>query len=392
MNTFYEFFAGGGMARAGLGSNWRCLFANDFDRKKGITYQNNWGKGEMLVDDIRNIGPEDIPGQADLIWGSFPCQDLSLAGGGAGLRGDRSGTFWPFISQIQSLKDENRAPSVIALENVVGTLTSHKGKDFTAICEALHRLGYRYGAFVADAALFLPQSRPRLFVIAVRNDLSGFGEVDGPRSPWHTTALRKAQDNLPEHLIESWIWWDMPKPPKREMRFADVIEERPASTRWHTATETRALLSMMSDVNLAKVETAKASGVRMVGGVYKRTRFHHGIKVQRAEVRFDDVAGCLRTPAGGSSRQLILVVEGEKIRSRLISTRETARLMGLPDSYELPKAYNEAYHLTGDGVAVPVVRHIAQHIIEPILLSTRGNYRDESSASQHDDNQTEIFR
>ena len=183
MNTFYEFFAGGGMARAGLGAGWRCLFANDFDKKKGITYQNNWGKGEMVVDDIRNISPEDLPAHADLIWGSFPCQDLSLAGGGAGLRGDRSGTFWPFISQVQALKDENRAPAVIALENVVGTLTSHKGKDFTAICEALNGLGYRYGAFVADAALFVPQSRPRLFVIAVREDIAGFCEVNGPRSP-----------------------------------------------------------------------------------------------------------------------------------------------------------------------------------------------------------------
>lgn len=66
-------------------------------------------------------------------------------------------------------------------------------------------------------------------------------------------------------------------------------------------------------------------------------------------------------------RQLILVVEGEKIKSRLISTRETARLMGLPDSYKLPAAYNEAYHLTGDGVAVPVVRYIARHVIEPIV-------------------------
>lgn len=367
MNTFYEFFAGGGMARAGLGSGWRCLFANDFDQKKGTTYQNNWGKGEMVVDDIRNIGPDDLPEHADLIWGSFPCQDLSLAGSGAGLRGDRSGTFWPFISQIKSLKDEGRAPAVIALENVVGTLTSHKGADFVAICEALHGLGYRYGAFIADAALFLPQSRPRLFIIAVRDDIAGFAEVDTPRSPWHTTALKRAYDSLPEKLASSWIWWDMPTPPVREMRFADIVEERPRSTRWHTASETKTLLSMMSDVNLAKVETAKASGVRMVGGVYKRTRLHHGIKVQRAEVRFDDIAGCLRTPGGGSSRQLILVVEGNRIRSRLISARETARLMGLPDTYKLPATYNEAYHLTGDGVAVPVVGYIAKNIIEPVL-------------------------
>lgn len=371
MNTFYEFFAGGGMARAGLGDGWKCGLANDFDRKKGATYQKNWGEGEMVVDDIRNISTEDMPGTPDLVWGSFPCQDLSLAGGGAGLKGDRSGTFWPFIAQIQALKDENRGPSVIALENVVGTLTSHKGTDFTAICEALDGLGYRYGALVADASLFVPQSRPRLFVIAVRNDLTLSGVSDGPSVPWHTKALRRAYDQLPKKLQEPWVWWDMPTPPKREVHFADIIEDRPDSVKWHTKAETLALLSMMSEVNLAKVETAKAAGVRMVGGVYKRTRYEHGIKVQRAEVRFDDIAGCLRTPAGGSSRQLILVVEGGKIRSRLISTRETARLMGLRDSYKLPAAYNEAYHLTGDGVAVPVVRHIAEHILEPVVSQAK---------------------
>lgn len=367
MPTFYEFFAGGGMARAGLGDGWDCLLANDFDHKKGKTYEDNWGKAGLVVDDIRNIGPDDMKGIPDLVWGSFPCQDLSLAGGGAGLRGDRSGTFWPFIEILKILKAESRLPAVVAVENVVGTLTSHGGKDFQAIIGALVGLGYRPGAFVADAALFLPQSRPRFFVVAVRDDLEPVGAADGPSMPWHTPALRRAFCSLPDDLADRWVWWNMPVPGRREMRFADVIEEKPTSVKWHTAAETRALLSMMSEVNLAKVRTAQAAGIRMVGGVYKRTRWAQGVKVQRAEVRFDDVAGCLRTPAGGSSRQSILVVEGSRIRSRLISSRETARLMGLPDSYRLPAGYNEAYHLTGDGVAVPVVRHIANSIIEPVV-------------------------
>ncbi len=125
---------------------------------------------------------------------------------------------------------------------------------------------------------------------------------------------------------------------------------------------------MMSDVNREKVNEAKSAGRRIVGAIYKRTRRDEvGRKVQRAEIRFDDIAGCLRTPAGGSSRQVIMVVNGKSVRSRLISPRETARLMGIPDSYALPSNYNEAYHLTGDGVAVPVVRHLARHIFEPLL-------------------------
>jgi len=369
LRTFYEFFAGGGMARAGLGRGWKCLLANDFDRKKGVTYAKNWGDEDLIVDDIRNIAPEDMLGHPDLVWGSFPCQDLSLAGGGAGLKGNRSGTFWPFIHHIQSLRDEGRAPPIIALENVLGTLTSHEGKDFIAICDALKNLGYNFGAFVVDAAMFVPQSRPRLFVVGIRSDLhvAPMTTAKEPQEPWHTTGLKKAYNRLPGHLQSCWLWWKMPKPPTRKKKFAELVEENPMSTRWHTSSETTALLSMMSEVNLAKVETARESGVKMVGTIYKRTRHEHGIKVQRAEIRFDEIAGCLRTPAGGSSRQLIMVVEGEKIRSRLISTRETARLMGLPDSYQLPDRYNEAYHLTGDGVAVPVVKHIAKYLFDKLI-------------------------
>lgn len=128
------------------------------------------------------------------------------------------------------------------------------------------------------------------------------------------------------------------------------------------------MIGMMSNLNLKKLEAAKKSGVRMVGGIYRRTRFdENGNKVQRAEVRFDDIAGCLRTPRGGSSRQFIILVEGNKVRSRLLSPREAARLMGLPDTYRLPENYNDAYQISGDGVAVPVVRHLAKHILEPQL-------------------------
>jgi DNA (cytosine-5)-methyltransferase 1 len=110
----------------------------------------------------------------------------------------------------------------------------------------------------------------------------------------------------------------------------------------------------------------------MVGSFYRRTRTDdEGAKVQRAEIRFDGIAGCLRTPAGGSSRQNIMIVQGSTVRSRLLSSREGARLMGLPEDYVLPENYNEAYHLVGDGVVVPVIRFLAAHILEPILASRR---------------------
>jgi DNA (cytosine-5)-methyltransferase 1 len=369
--SFYEFFAGGGMARAGLGAGWTCLFANDFDGKKGLTYQDNWGLGgELSVGDIRKLTTAQMPGEADLVWGSFPCQDLSLAGVGAGLKGERSGTFYPFWDLVNALGAEGRGPKVVALENVCGTLTSHNGADFAAICQTFADAGYLYGALVINAQLFVPQSRPRLFVIGVRGDVAIDPALlsSGPIEPFHTPALQRAFERVAPAARAGLVWWNVPTPPLRTLTFAQLIEENPTSVPWHTPAETSALLAMMSPLNLDKVKAARRAGRRMVGGVYRRTRVgHNGGKVQRAEVRFDDVAGCLRTPAGGSSRQVILVVDGERVRSRLISARETAALMGLEPGYKLPKGYNEAYHLTGDGVAVPVVRHLAEHIFEPLL-------------------------
>ena len=371
IGSFYEFFAGAGMARAGLGERWRCLFANDFDRKKAAAYALNWGEDGLKRGDVRDVAIADLPGTADLVWASFPCQDLSLAGGGAGLKGERSGTFWPFWGLMAALGDEGRAPELIVLENVCGTLSSHGGQDFRAICGALRDGGYRFGALVVDAVLFVPQSRPRLLVVAAKDGVPVPDALcaDGPSALFCPRALQNAFDRLSDDLRERWIWWSLPAPPARNAGFSDLLEKNPPDVVWHTPAETRRLLGMMSEINRDKVRAAKREEKRVVGTVYKRTRRDAaGRKIQRAEVRFDDVAGCLRTPVGGSSRQLLVVVEGRKVRSRLISSRETARLMGLPDEYELPGNYNEAYHLTGDGVVVPVVRFLADALIEPVIL------------------------
>lgn len=366
MPTFYEFFAGGGMARAGLGDDWECLFANDIDPKKAESYRANWGGDEdLVVDDVNRIAVDHLPGQADLAWASFPCQDLSLAGNGLGLNAERSGAFWPFWRLIEELADQDRAPRLVLLENVVGALSSHSGRDFGAISEALASVGYEFGAMVVDAVHFLPQSRPRLFIVGVQQDLLRPQEVEGagPVDVWHPQTLRLAHRRLPQPIRDRWIWWSLPLPTARRADLADIVEDAPQGVDWHPPELTQSLIEMMSPINRNKLEAAKRGRRRVVGTLYRRTR--QG--VQRAEVRFDQVAGCLRTPAGGSSRQTLLIVEGERVRSRLLSPREAARLMGLPDDYRLPDNYNAAYHLAGDGVAVPAVRHLAAHIIEPIL-------------------------
>lgn len=369
MHTFYEFFAGGGMARAGLGESWRCLFANDFDEKKAASYAANWGDEHLQVADVAQLTVGDLPSCADLAWASFPCQDLSLAGKGSGLKGERSGTFWPFWTLIEDLRAEGRAPALIVLENVCGALTSHKGRDFAAIAEALTSSGYRFGAIVMDAVDFVPQSRSRLFIVGVSREMEIPGALasDWPDSKWHPRTLEAAHWSLPEQLRRHWLWWKMPHPAPHRSVLADLIEEEPQGIEWHDSEETDYLVSLMNDVHLTKVRKAKRAGGRHVGTIYRRTRPDgKGGRRQRAEIRFDGVAGCLRTPVGGSSRQTIMIVQDGRLSSRLLSPREAARLMGLPDSYRLPDHYNSAYHLAGDGLVVPVVRHLNLHLLQPL--------------------------
>ena len=136
---------------------------------------------------------------------------------------------------------------------------------------------------------------------------------------------------------------------------------------WDPPTKTAMVLGKMNALHRHKITAAEATGRPVAGTIYQRTRRDTaGRKVQRSEVRFDGIAGCLRTPAGGSSIQVVVVVNGSDIRTRRMSAPETARLMGLPKTYALPTSYYESYQLTGDGVVVPVVRFLGAHVLEHI--------------------------
>ena len=271
---------------------------------------------------------------------------------------------------------EGDRPPLIVIENVVGMLY---GKDFPILCESLAALGMQFGPLVIDARQFLPQSRPRVFVVAVdsRVDCSLLVNEEVDEAPWFTKAAKSAHTKIPATLRDSWRWWKLPEPSSTIPPVEDMIEGNPTSIEWHEPKETKRLLGMMTDVNSEKTERAIERG-RSVGFIYKRIR--QG--VQRAEIRFDGVAGCLRTPQGGSSRQIVLVIDDGSIRSRLLSPREAARLMGVPDSFWLPSKYNDAYRAIGDGVAVPVVRWLSDQLLVHLAQLCRDS-RVDTRAKDH---------
>ena len=361
----YEFIAGGGLARLGLAGDFACVFANDVDRAKADAYGAAFGSENLHVGDIWTLSAADLPGRAALAWASFPCQDLSLAGARGGLDAPRSGTFWGFHRLIEALVREDRAPPVLALENVCGLLSSRGGEDFAALIAALDGLGYRVGALEIDAAHFTPQSRQRLFIVAIRTAAPHYLQAREPSAPFHSQAIQNAVARLPEPTRAKWIWWRLETPPRRNTHLVDILDDAPEEA-WDSMEKTERLVSQMSPLQRERLALLQRTNKRSVGAVFRRIRIENGVRVQRAEARFDGLAGCLRTPAGGSSRQILLFVEGERIRSRLISPREAARLMGVPDHFPLPASQTAALHLLGDGVCVDVVRWLSSRLLAPL--------------------------
>lgn len=390
MLKFYEFFAGGGMARLGLGDDWECLFANDICEKKAQTYKANFSASEFVLGDISSIAPETVPDGGLLAWASFPCQDLSLAGNRAGLKGERSGTFWGFWDLIRKKNSTASRVPLIVLENVVGAVSSHNGKDFEQLISTLVADGYLVGAMVIDAADFIPQSRQRLFIVGFDKSrtIPKTLYASSPNSDLHPSVIIRAYNSLDPGLKEAWRWWKLSEPKLRTYRtLDDVIEwDKLANCNWDDPKKTKDILAMMSDKHREQIMNLfNSSEDFKVGTIYRRMRLDDkGKKVQRAEVRLDGVSGCLRTPGGGSSRQTLIFVKKGEIKTRLLSAREAARLMGLPDSYHVPNKYNDAYHLIGDGLAVPVVTWLSKGLLTPLAKVIKDDLKSPLSPTSKD--------
>ncbi len=346
---FLDFFAGSGLVTHAVRPFFDVVWANDISPKKAEVYCSNHDPDHFHLASIESVRGADLPGAA-VSWASFPCQDLSLAGEQAGLRGERSGMVWEWLRVYDEMPAK---PGVLVAENVVGLLSSRGGQDYRALHTELVHRGLKVGALVLDAVNFVPQSRPRVFIVAcdAKFDTSAFEQ---PLAGWaHSQSLLKACTGL-----EGWVFWKLP-PPKNADRpnLADLVEwDAPADT----PERAKKNLGMIPHLHRTRLLKELTNGFKVAPG-YKRTR--NGKPV--LELRFDGIAGCLRTPEGGSSRQVLVLKRDGVLTTRLLTARETARLMGAPD-YLLPSNYNDAYKAMGDAVAVPVARYLAEKLLLPL--------------------------
>jgi DNA (cytosine-5)-methyltransferase 1 len=374
-----EFFAGIGLARLGLEkAGFRVVWANDYEADKKAMYEAHFKDGELgnehtfALGDIGDVDVADIPHDAAIAWGSSPCTDLSLAGSRGGINVGESNAFWGYIKLLRELEEIERPP-VVVLENVVGLATSHGGDDIAAAIRAFNGLGYSIDVLAIDARRFLPQSRPRLFLV---------GAIHPPAAATEPNpALR------PDYL--SWIFEDstlrthqaeLPVPPASMTTGLDeYVEKMPvADERWWDEERTAAFVDSLSPVQRGRLTALKrASGVTY-RTAYRRTR--KGVATW--EVRADDISGCLRTARGGSSKQAVVRVGNKRISVRWMTPLEYARLMGAGD-YTLDGARNsQALFAFGDAVAVPAVEWLAKHYLMPLVAGKLSNANQRSSVVQ----------
>ena len=353
-----DFFAGSGLAAEALQSFFKIVWANDICEKKAATYRANHAARILKVGNVSTIRGADLP-SAELSWASFPCQDLSLAGDLKGIDSPRSGMVWQWLRVMDEMEQR---PRVVVAENVVGLVSADRGRHYLALHEALTARGFRVGALVLDAVRWVPQSRPRVFVVGLASASVPDGLVsDGPT--WcHTPALKQISGRVKE-----FVWWNLPEPRATRPRLSDIIDYGAAT---HSEQESQRNVHLIPSHHRTRMESI-VNCVPAVFPGYKRTRGGQ----QVLEVRFDNVAGCLRTPQGGSSRQYVVIYKDGHFSTRLLTVQEAARLMGVRPSYRILGTYNDGYKAMGDGVAVPAVRHLARHLLGPLSRSRNTDER-----------------
>ncbi|UUO07250.1 DNA (cytosine-5-)-methyltransferase [Blastopirellula sp. J2-11] len=360
--TFAEFFAGIGLVRLGLErADWEVLFANDIDAAKHRQYEAHFGADEAFaLGDVHQLDAATIP-DVTLATASFPCTDLSLAGGRKGLKGAQSSAFWGFFDILKRLG--GRRPPLVLLENVPGLLNSHGGADFAAVLTALNELGYRVDPVMLDAKWFTPQSRLRLFVIAkaVDDDETIAPELLTP-SPLRPPSL---VDFIQRHPEIIWSCASLPAPPTASpQKLADILEkladDDPA---WWSDERAEYLLNQMSPRHRADADAMIARRRWTYGAVFRRVRrAADGEKRSMAEMRTDGLAGCLRTPKGGSGRQILFKAGYGRYAVRLLTPRECARLMGAGE-FTISGSNNDALFGFGDAVCSSVLTWIGENYL-----------------------------
>lgn len=330
---FIDLFAGIGGCRLGFErAGGECVFTSEWDRFARQTYEANHpadeGSEHVFAGDIREVSASEIPDH-DVLVGGFPCQPFSIAGVSKknalgrphGFQDPTQGTLFFDVARII----EEKRPRAFVLENVRNLVSHDKGNTFRVIRAKLEgELKYEFHPMVIDASSVVPQGRKRIFMVGFHKKAfpggSGFSfddlNLEGPYGPYPSMeAVLHKEDGTEERVADKY-------------------------------TLTPGLWEYLQ--NYKKKHRAAGNG------------FGFGL------VTKNDVARTLsaRYYKDGSE---ILIDQGPDVRPRRLTPRECARLMGFPDSFEIPVSDTQAYKQFGNSVVVPVVEAVARRVADVLV-------------------------
>jgi DNA (cytosine-5)-methyltransferase 1 len=366
-----EFFAGIGLVRLGLESaGFRVAWSNDIEADKRDMYVGHFDDDPddhtYALGDVADVHGEDMPANLGLAWASFPCTDLSLAGWRRGLGGKNSATFWHFTRVLDELEEHDNRPPLVALENVSGLATSHGGDDLAAAVGELNRLDYSVDVLEIDARRFVPQSRPRLFLIGAKNPPA---DEPLPNSELRPDSLQAVFGD--PTLVTHRAALPAPPPPMTAGLSSTAYIERiaPRDEQWWDEERSAAFFGSLSPIQSERIARLRKVRTMTYRTAYRRTR--NGVAVW--EIRPDDVSGCLRTARGGSSKQAVVQLGRGNARVRWMTPREYARLQGAGEFALKGVRRNQALFGFGDAVCVPVVGWLSENYLLPLLRGQLGS-------------------
>jgi len=347
-NIHISFFSGIGGVSEGLSDRWETTWANDNCPSKVAIHQANHNS---FIDSrsIYDVPLKSIP-DGQLLSSTFPCTNTSAAGNRRGLLGIKSSVVYRYLEILKEKGGADTIPSTF-IENPTGLIARNQGNDLRDIVRRFNDLGYAVTTIVVDAKHFVPQSRPRLFVIAIKDSnsyvplysavkdglLNDKAKYPNPLRRW----LKKNSDlNLVIRPTDDL--------PERTIQLTDVIDLSGGECAPEFTAE---LIRLMAPKNTALFHKLIQSPSISIATVARRGRKDvQGKSFNATELSVSGLAPCQRPYSGGSSRTWVLVAGQGKCKFKVVTPRESARLMGFPDSFQLPQSAKAAYTATGDAV------------------------------------------
>jgi DNA (cytosine-5)-methyltransferase 1 len=329
---FIDLFAGiGGMRLAFESVGAECVFTSEWDKFAVQTYVANHGIKHPIFGDIREVDPKSVPNH-DVLVAGFPCQPFSLAGVSKknslgrshGFADETQGTLFFYIAEILRVKK----PKAFVLENVKNLVSHDHGNTFKVIQKVLvEDLGYKISFKVIDAAKFVPQHRERIFIVGYKDGEINFNwEAVKPNS-------KKVVDKVREILQEN-----LPAPAQDAEKYFDK-KPNSVSSKYVLSDKLWLYLQAYAEKH-RKAGNGFGFGLANLDGVTRTlsARYHKD----------------------GSE---ILIPRSGRSNPRRLTPRECARLMGYPDTFEIPVSDTQAYKQFGNSVAVPVVAAVAKELV-----------------------------